>query len=111
MGIRPPLQARSKIQITIPFLIREERIFWVPQVESLWKMLLILGGPLLFPACLTLLQDKESFPQKELPDAHEPGPAFIGLDCFPCDHELFHGISFLHAGNPCRHMHTSMANG
>jgi hypothetical protein len=24
---------------------------------------------------------------------------------------LFHGISFLHAGNPCRHMHTSMANG
>jgi len=72
-------------------------------------MLLILGGPLLFPAYLTLLQDKEPFPQKELPDAHEPGPAFIGLDCFPCDHELFHGVSFLHAGNPCRHMHTSMA--
>jgi len=109
MGIRPPLRTVRDFQITIPFLIREERIFWVPQVESLWKMLLILGGPLLFLACLTLFQDKEPFPQKELPDAHESCPAFIGLDCIPCDHELFHGVSFLHAGKPCRHMHTSMA--
>ncbi|MDD3091862.1 MAG: hypothetical protein PHG80_09550, partial [Methanoregulaceae archaeon] len=71
MAIRPPLGADRDVRITIPFSIREERIFWVPQVEPLWKMFPILGGPLLFLACLTLFQDKESFSKKELPDTHE----------------------------------------
>ena len=108
MDIRPLSGAGLDIRVTIPFLFRNERIFWVPLYRLLWKIRWVWRSPLLLVACFTVLQDKEPFPLKELPDAHEPRPAFIGLDCFPCDHELIVHVSFLQGNDGCHFLQAIM---
>ena len=49
-----------------PFL-RKERIFWIPQVESLWKMLLIFGAPIV-SFISHPFQNKEPYHKNELFD-------------------------------------------
>jgi len=38
MDIRPLSGAGLDIRVTIPFLFRNERIFWVPLYRLLWKI-------------------------------------------------------------------------